>query len=363
MILNEILLEEFQEVVSPAIVFLCPNYEDRSIDFAKKITENDINIRIYPEILFLQNAIENSAVLDAFKYENLKKTQELFQLTDSSYHRINFPDNFSSTELNYVVRIRLEHCFKFETKINIILDISAMPRPIVLELCNIINDLKNDIIMKDKIDRVFFVYVSPKEYSQIKFPQEVGLPYGFFSGEPLYKNKSPIVHSIIFPGREGYESSLVLDSLSSGSVEHHAEVYFEIFTKDYLKSLSLMRANINIISSHICSEEYYCSLADGIRVLSERLDAELIPLYHNGVQDTKLFVIAPFNSKIMLPAAFFLLKKMKRNFPTIKVDISIMRTFQYISAYSLGVGKCEYYELNQIEYNEDIKQRIKGELL
>lgn len=361
MILNEVQLEQIRNAGLPAVMFLCPNYEERSTSFATRWFERDCKSKIYPEIFFLQNAIQNSAVLDALKYENFNKIQKLFPLTDNNYHHINFPDNFSSAELNSVVQLRIENCLKMESKLNIILDISAMPRPIVLELCRIIDNLMNELIMKEKIDRVFFVYVSPQKYSTITFPQEIGLPYGFFSGEPLFKNKCPIVHSIIFPGREGYESSLVLDSLSSSSVEHHSEVYFEIYTKDYRESLRFMRANISIISSHICSEEYYCSLADGIRVLSERLDAEFIPLYHNGTQDTKLFLIAPLNSKIMLPAAFFLLKKMKRNFPGIKVDISIMRKFQYVSSYSLGVGTAEYYELNQTEYYEDVAQRIKGE--
>lgn len=356
MILQEHSLTEILTIVQehPTVLFLCPNYEERSVAFPNIIRDKALNvedIQIYPEVFYLQNEIENSAILDALKYQQFKELQKSFLLAKNCYHRINFPDNFSSAELHSTITSCLERYLQSSESFHIIVDISAMPRSIILEFCSAITALKETPVFQNVVNRIFFVYISPKSYSNVGFSQDIGLPYGFFSGEPLYKNNCPLVHSIIFPGREGHESTLVLNSLTTGCIEHHSTIYFMIESLQYLDSLRFMRANMSILNSHNSTEEYYCSLSDGIRTLSERLDAELVALYRNGLSESSLYVIAPLYSKIMLPAAYYLLTKMKRIFPKVHVEISIMKGFQYVSSYSLGVGATHVYELNQEEFN------------
>ena len=356
MILQEHNTEEILTIVQehPTVLILCPNYEDRSVAFPNLIRDNlftSENSHIYPEIFYMQNETENSAILDALKYQRFTELQSSFHLEENCYHRINFPDNFSSSELRTAIASSLEHYMQSCESFHIIIDISAMPRSIILEFCSAIATLKETAEFQCAVDRVFFVYVSPESYSGVNFSQDIGLPYGFFSGEPLYKNACPLVHSIIFPGREGHESTLVLNSLTAGCIEHHSTVYFMIESLQYLESLRFMRANMSILNSHNSTEEYYCSLSDGIRTLSERFDAEMVALRRNGLSESSLYVIAPLYSKIMLPAAYFLLMKMKRIFPKVDVEISIMKGFQYVSSYSLGAGDTHVYELNQEEFN------------
>lgn len=356
MILQERSLTEIRTIVQnhPTVLILSPNYEDRSVAFLNMIRNQfskATDTRLYPEIFYLQNEIENSAILDALKYQQFKVLQKSFLLAESCYHRINFPDNFSSAELHSTIASCLERYVQSDESFHIIIDISAMPRSIILEFCSAITALKETPMFRDAVDKIFFAYVSPKSYSNVNFSQDIGLPYGFFSGEPLYKNTCPLVHSIIFPGREGHESTLVLNSLTTGCIEHHSTVYFMIDSHQYLDSLRFMRANMSILNSHNSTEEYYCSLSDGIKTLSDRLDAELVALYRNGLSESSLYVIAPLYSKIMLPAAYYLLTKMKRFFPKVHVEISIMKGFQYVSSYSLGVGDTHVYELNQEEFN------------
>ncbi len=356
MILQERSLTEILTIVQecPTVLILCPNYEERSVAFPNMILDKAFKAdgtRIYPEIFYLQNEIENSAILDALKYQQYKKLQKSFLLAENCYHRINFPDNFSSAELHSAIASCLERYLQSGESFHIIVDISAMPRSIILEFCSAITALKETPVFHDAVDSIFFVYVSPKSYSDVSFSQDIGLPYGFFSGEPLYKNTCPLVHSIIFPGREGHESTLVLNSLTAGCIEHHSTIYFMIDSFQYLDSLRFMRANMSILNSHNSTEEYYCSLSDGIKTLSERFDAELTALCKNGLSESSLYIVAPLYSKIMLPAAYYLLMKMKRIFPKVNVEISIMKGFQYVSSYSLGVGDTHIYELNQEEFN------------
>lgn len=360
MILLERSLTEILTIVQnhPTVLFLCPNYEDRSVAFPNKIRDEVLNAegtRIYPEIFYLQNETENSAILDALKYQQFDELEKSFLLAENRYHRINFPDNFSSAELHSVITSCLKHYLRSGESFHIIVDISAMPRSIILEFCSAITALQKMPEFQDTVDRIFFVYVSPESYSGVRFSQDIGLPYGFFSGEPLYKNTCPLVHSIIFPGREGHESTLVLNSLTTGCIEHHSTIYFMIDSLQYLDSLRFMRANLSILNSHNSTEEYYCSLSDGIKTLSERFDAEMTALCKNGLSESNLYIIAPLYSKIMLPAAYYLLMRMKRIFPKTHVEISIMKGFQYVSSYSLGVGDTHVYELNQEEFNAPLK--------
>lgn len=97
----------------PTVLFLCPNYEDRSVAFPNKIRDEVLNVkgtRIYPEIFYLQNETENSAILDALKYQQFDELEKSFLLAENRYHRINFPDNFSSAELHKKSEDRVNRC-------------------------------------------------------------------------------------------------------------------------------------------------------------------------------------------------------------------------------------------------------------
>lgn len=360
MILNEVDLEKLYDKNAFTYIIACPNYEERSIHFLKllKVLKNTRKKNdFYAEILYLQNDIDNSPLLDGLKYESFKEIQESSIFKECSYNRITYPDNFSSTELRSIIKNDLEYCWEREDKLNIIMDISAMPRNIILELCRILEDIDTNPIKRGVINRIFYLYISPNEYSRLSYSQDVGMPYGFLSGQPLYKNKSPFVYSVIFPGREGYEGKLVLDNLNSGCLEQRSKVFFSIGADDYFDSLRMMRANQGLLNSQSCIEEYYCSLTDGIKNLSDRLNSELIELERGRTTVGKrLYIVAPFNSKIMLPASYYLLTEMQRQARSfgidIDIDVCIMKGFQYTSVYSFGVGSVTLYELNREEHYE-----------
>lgn len=357
MILNEVDFEELYDINTPAYIIACPNYEERSIHFLKRLKElkNTRNKSdFYAEILYLQNDIDNSPLLDGLKYESFKKIQESSIFKEFSYNRITYPDNFSSTELRSIIKNDLEYCLKKEDKLNIIMDISSMPRNIILELCRILEDIDINHTKSEMINRIFYLYVSPKEYSRLSYSQDIGTPYGFLSGQPLYKNNCPFVYSVIFPGREGYEGKLVLENLNSSCLEQRSKAFFSIGADDYLDSLRMMRANQGLLNSQSCIEEYYCSLTDGIKTLSDRLNSELTELEKGRTTVGKrLYIVAPFNSKIMLPASYYLLTKMQRQARSFGIDIytdvCIMKGFQYTSVYSFEVGSVILYELNREE--------------
>ena len=61
----------------------------------------------------------------------------------------------------------------------------------------------------------------------------------------------------------------------------------------------------------------------------------------------RLYLVAPFGSKIMLPVSYFTLMKLQENDKSDLLDIEICHAqgFQYTSVYSIGVGETYTFSL------------------
>ncbi|WP_036945735.1 hypothetical protein, partial [Pseudobacteroides cellulosolvens] len=344
------LIEEASRI--PLVVVICPNYEERSIHFIKEIVSNSDKATIYPVVLYLQNRNNNNELLDGLKDRYYNELRQDIHI-DNIYIKIDFPDNYSATAIEAKLKKRLKTYFNNVKKFNVLIDITSMPGQLIFTLCDIHRKLIEENTFG--INKVLFSYVSPNSHSTVQYAQDVGMLYSFFSEQPLEINEDRSVCSIIFPSRSGHEGKLLLDYLNSRLIEHRTNIFFSIDSNDYLDSLEIMRANQTLLNSHESEIKYYCSLMDGIRRLLTQIDVEIAKLKKHAYTKGQLYLVAPFSPKIILPVAYYALKRIERLSKELGIDVEIeichTKGFQYTSVYSLGIGNLSIYEVNLEDYN------------
>jgi len=337
----------------------CPNYEERSIFCLSNIVDYALRHKtsalIKCELLFLKGRKNNNLVLEELKlqYKNLikDKLDEIKIANSNSWHKIDYPNNFNSRGLI----TRLSHRLKkhsTEKEICLHIDISAMPREIVFSLCEAISSwLENNIF---NIKNVYFSYVAPERYSQLPYAQEVGLLRGFFTGEPITVEGQQDIRTVIFPNMTGHESKLLLDELSQIAHEQKNAIFSQIDADDFLTSMEIMRANQILMEQGDSTQYYYCSLYDAQKELLNYFKKEEKERKSISPESKRLYLVAPFGSKIMLPISFFVLKKLKEADTTDRLDIEICHAqgFQYTSVYSIGAGKIYTFSLDIKEWKQ-----------
>lgn len=344
--INKLLREDLE---LPLVTIISPNYEERSIHCFKEIININKYAKIYPIILYLKNRNNNNALLDGLKHQNYKKLSEDIDINDKC-DIIDFPDNYSANAIEYILKKRLKEYSKNSQSINVLLDITSMPRRLIFTLCDIIGKFIKE--NKFEINKLLFSYVSPQNHSKVQYAQDVGMLYSFFSDQPLKISAHKSVCSMIFPSRSGHEGKLLLDYLDSKSIDHRRKIFFSINSSNYLDSLEIMRANQALLNSHESEIKYYCSFIDGVRKLTTQINKEVVKLQKNPQTEGQLYLVAPFSPKIILPVAYYALKKLERFTHELgtEIDICDTRSFQYTSVYSLGIGKLSIYELNVREF-------------
>lgn len=353
---KEVYIEDIvnRDTSNPLTIFLCPNYEERSIHLSSELATllSKTKRTIYFEIICLRNHKNNDMLLEGLKNRYFKLLcSNLAIEQDESVHWIQYPDNFSTNVVKSIFGERINSYIG--KKMDILIDVSTMPRTMIFAMCEAIYYFidRNG----DRINKIQFAYVTPEKYSKIHYAQDIGILNGFFSGRSLRSNQRKAVHSIIFPSRSGHEGKLLLDDLSQIPFEQRHMVFFPIDTKQYLYSLELMRANQTLFDQESYGHQYYCSINDAIIALDTYLNNEVNEIIktkeiaNENEMVKQLYLVAPFGAKIFLPISYFELIAMQKRVPDlIEIDICHAKGFQYTSVYSLGIGTMNIFEMEDI---------------
>ncbi len=341
-------VEDLETVVNESkdnflVTFGCPNYEERSVtclmDIKNYAENKGVTQKMKYEILFLKNRNNNNLVLEELKlqYSSYLKTN-IGESHDINWHKIDYPNNFNLRGLITRISRKLK-IYSKERNISLHFDISAMPRGIIFGFCDAISHWLE--LREINIEKVYFSYTSPQKFSQLPYAQEIGLLRGSFSGEPITVEEKQDIRTVIFPSITGHESKLLLDELNQIAQEQKNAIFLQIDADDFLTSMEVMRANQILMEQSDSTQYYYCSLYDAINELTNYFNKEENERSSFSSDCKRLYLIAPFGSKIMLPVSYFILKKFKENDNEGMLDIEICHAqgFQYTSVYSIGVGE------------------------
>lgn len=354
-----------QNIEIPLLVLVSPNYEERSCALAEKIEKEagKSERKVLFELISFRNSKNNDMLLEGLKNKYCKRVCDALQLdVSTAIHWFAFPEDFSVKRMNaYLNNIITENIEN--DKIDILIDVSSIPRSVVFVICEAIWKIIHE--KTARIRKVYFAYTSPKYYSEVRYAQDIGMLYGYFSGMPLNENSHKTVNSIIFPSRSGHEGKLLCDNLSQICSDQRQIVFFPIEKDDYLQSLSLMRANQTLLSHEDYFHLYYCSICDaaiGLNTYLMRQKDSLVKVIENNreVDIGKQFYLAgTFGAKIFIAISYFELMLMKASLPNlVDIEMCYAKGFQYTSTYSRGIGSISILEWDEVPMRKRVKIKI-----
>lgn len=336
----------------PIIIVLFPNYEDRSTGLVTSLFKQN-KLEIHAQIDFLlfclKNRTNNNNLLEDLKDNNIDKIKKVLVTPNVHEFWLEYPSNFSPNSLKAIIQEMLESSrAKYGSSTDILLDISTTPKSVLFQLCECVYDF----IQLGLVGKVFFSYCLPEEYSKVPYAQDIGLIKGLFSGEALHFSNEQAINAIVIPSRSGHEGKLLCDTLDSISKKTSYNVYFPIYTDDFIDSLHVLRANQTLIDRESYYNYFYCTLDDAIKTIDEMFYKEYIRMQQilkvqsasNEELETppltpQVYLVAPFGSKVFLPVAYFELLRLRSVDPElISIEIANVKGFQYTSSYSLGGG-------------------------
>ena len=278
---------------------------------------------------------------------------ESLDISSEKIHWFSYPKDISVETIINFLRASIEKN-RISIGLDIFIDVSTMPRGIIFSICEF---LYSSIVRNSQNKcKLFFSYVTPKQYSKVNYAQDIGVITSYFSGAVLKTEQKDNVNVVIFPGRSGHESKLLVDNLSQIYSEQRRIVFFPIDTEQYLQSLGIMRANQILLAHENNLHYYYCSVGDAAIGLHSYLKKQVdrLKVIKKTYTDLKkqYYLIAPFGSKIFIAISYFELQTMKDRLPNyIDIEICHVKGFQYTSVYSIGVGT-----LSVLEWREDNEQ-------
>lgn len=358
----EQIIERIKEV--PLLVLASPNYEERSCALVEELErKREKESKVIYELVSFRNSKKNDMLLEGLKNKYcMRVCRALKRDVSTAIHWFSFPEDFSAKGMNAYLRNIIEENTK-NGRIDILIDVSSIPRRIVFVICEVVWEIAHEGTAR--IRKVQFAYTSPKNYSEVRYAQDIGMLYGYFSGQPLNKDPHKTVNSIIFPSRSGHEGRLLCDNLNQICADQRQIVFFPIEKEDYLQSLSLMRANQTLLSHEDYFHQYYCSICDaaiGLNTYLTKQQEYFIKMTtdNDGVDIGKQFyLIGAFGAKIFIAISYFELMKMKESLPNlIDIEMCYAKGFQYTSTYSRGIGKTCILEWDGVPASKRVKIKI-----
>jgi hypothetical protein len=322
------------------VVFICPNYEDRSIEFVEELLEEFDATQILFVIVELLGKAK-VGILDERVSINRRTVIAKFKDKRIPYEEMRLP--YPTVDLQEEVKNAFIRSIKDSSApINAIVDVSCLPSGLLLSIMSIIDE-END---KHKtFHRVYIYYASPSSYPNVDHPQSIGVIRGDISKHIDLKNLTgeKSVTLVVFPGREGFEAKQVLDYFSHVECEKHIML---MFSRDNpILSLPVLWNNQLVISESKDRDtfvEFYFTLEDGLRRLKN--------IYQKALANSEAFFIAPFGPKPLMIGAYQLIKKFihekenEKDHPRFMADLILLSSFQYTSTYSIGSGLSNFFE-------------------
>lgn len=243
------------------------NYEDRSLallDLIAKI-ENDERL-IIRNIMLLSDSYK-VGILHHIKQQNIAYAEERYKKFNYQKEVVPYPDNYDPARLKNRIRSWISECDGGLA--NVIVDISALPRPIVIDLAEITDTVITQNAKDEHGDpcKIFVIFTKAESYPALRYPYNLGRIRGHFTRLPVAEvvNKSLQVISVVFPGIQGFESKLLYDDIAH--IEGPKYVFVEVSSRNVLTSLFIIRANMTLLKQTNADARYYFSIQDGIKKL------------------------------------------------------------------------------------------------
>lgn len=331
------------------LIVASQNYEERSLALPDFILDSICSQRIKPDsvvfrFIILQSHSQTVGILDELKQLNISKAREKFDVFDSQWQTIPYPDEYNQGIVSDLIRAWTQ---QLDGAIaNMLVDVSGLPRSVIIDLSKAIDELQKG--QKKRIKGIFVAYTTAKVYPSLRYPQDIGQIKAHFSKRPLQamlsKKRFSQVEVAIFPGIQGFEAKLLYDELHEFAGSRHILVF--VSGRDFMTSMIIMRANQLLLQEPKAEIEYFFSIPDGVDKLEKTIKGQL-----NKAKPRTLFLIAPFGSKPFAWVAYPLCRKIE-GAGDYDAEIALLSGFQYTSVYSLGVGDTSVFEFQGASTNE-----------
>jgi hypothetical protein len=338
------LIDYINEKEIKTLLVTSPNYEERSLALPafilNSIKSKQINEQNFVfKFLTLQGSrYQAVGILDELKQFNIDKAKKDFANFNVQWKIIDYPDGYNQGTISDLLKEWAQQLNG--VKANIIVDISGLPRSIIIDLSRAIDELPD--IYKTKIQNIFVIYTSAKTYPQLRYPQDIGSIRAHFSKRPIQDmihGRCSRVETTIFPGIQGFEAKLLIDELHNTEGSRHILVFAS--GRDFMTSMIIMRAN-QLALQQAKDIEYYFSIPDGVRKMEESISSQIQTVLQRVVPGT-FFLIAPFGPKPFAWVSYSMSKKIK-TLTSADAEIALLSGFQYTSVYSLGKGHMSIFQ-------------------
>jgi hypothetical protein len=216
--------------------------------------------------------------------------------------------------------------------VNVLVDISGLPRSIILDIAEAIDKL-------GKVQNVFIAYTTATEYPSLRYPSNLGRPKGHFTKRPLSEMLSRVsrVEAVIFPGTQGFEGRLIYEELAE--IEGLKHVFVLASGRRLLDSMTIMRTNLALLQQSDIDITFYFSIQDGIKKLTDIFED------NKRLSLNSIALIAPFGPKPLAWAAYLICKKLQNQRQDVKSEVVLLSAVQYSSVYSIGIGNTLFFRL------------------
>ena len=342
------------EINGPALYICAPNFEYRSVVATTKslaqIKEN-LGDRTFrdriPECIILTLQASNVRVPPL---EDLKRSFKdvvdlqaslLFERTPT-YIQLPYPDqphltkNHIDTKIRGLLKKLVE---RRKIPVQLILDISALPRLILLYFCEAIRSWRDNHLISD----VIILYTFAENYASNRYPAQVGEFQVLETQVPLTQwlnvdGSGTTARAVVFLGRQGFDAISLLDAVQQFE---KIDLLGFLNRDSPSNSFEIYRANAPILerSKENHRLHYFLTVEQGHSLLGQIL-------LSSDSRDFTSTVIAPFNAKPFLLSSFLLASTLRKVNPNNRVAIATLPAHHYGSVYSLGAGITEAYTFN-----------------
>lgn len=327
---------------SPTLVFSCVNYEERSVAFLNRIlSERGLAQSLHLKILWPQGTTGQVDLLEELKSSHYATIQSPPDGVVISRRVFSYPSDFDE---NFIVdEVKSSIATHFCEDLTVVVDISCIPRKVLIAICKGLEEYF--MTTNATCFSIFFLYSSPVSYAVQRYPQNVGILRGYFSGRSIHDCALDRTSALIFPSVQGFEGKLVHDEVRA-KVRGTVSALVSVSGHDYLTSIATMRSNQFLMEQLDVRVAYYFSLHDGIRKLCRMLKDEASAC-SQASDGPFLMLIAPFGPKLFTVASYFYLKELQSLYLNCKTEMAHVSGFQYLSLYSLGFS---HFTISKLDF-------------
>jgi hypothetical protein len=330
------------------------NYESRSIASVKLLTSEGIGIlgrQNDAHLLCIPLCLHSDGHRDVLAdLGDRNRETALHLIKDAGFQHdiwsLKYPPvpNVHSLRAQFAEWLRM-----YKASWALILDISCMPRALILEMLDVLYALEWS--KECGISEVILLYTWAAGYPELGHPVSMGSIRGHFTNQSLdaLTSNRRLVTAVSFTSGNGYDASLLCEQLQDKDTKRHW--VFLLSRDDPMTALEYMTRNQQLIidgNAGADSRMFVFTPVDAWRRLKGLLDNMVSSLDKSSAWSC---VIAPFGPKPLTVAAFLGVRHiwdMKgRSSPSGLADVLVMsQGFRYSSVYSLEARDTSVYLLD-----------------